>query len=134
VGEGEKFLREAFSEAYSHAARGTPAIIFIDEIDAICRCRNNRQVRHNSRFFSFATCIVKNVILIYLYRREQETRIVGQLLTLTDGNKKSSKVLSHIAVVASTNRYGHATLVTCYFRIVGIIQGPSCLRKVHVIL
>jgi ATP-dependent 26S proteasome regulatory subunit len=51
VGEGEKFLREAFSEAYSQASRGKPAVIFIDEIDAICPCRNNRQVLHN--FFSF---------------------------------------------------------------------------------
>jgi ATP-dependent 26S proteasome regulatory subunit len=55
VGEGEKFLREAFSEAYSHASRGKPAIIFIDEIDAICPCRDNRQVRHNS-FVSFGVC------------------------------------------------------------------------------
>ncbi|CAL5068690.1 unnamed protein product [Urochloa decumbens] len=78
VGEGEKFLREAFAEAYSQASRGKPAVIFIDEIDAICPCRNNR--------------------------RENEARIVGQLLTLMDGNKKSSKMLPHIVVVASTNR------------------------------
>jgi len=52
VGEGEKFLREAFSEAYSQASRGKPAVIFIDEIDAICPCRNNRQVLHNF-FLSF---------------------------------------------------------------------------------
>ncbi|KAG2573092.1 cell division control protein 48 homolog B-like [Panicum virgatum] len=78
VGEGEKFLREAFSEAYSQASRGKPAVIFIDELDAICPCRNNR--------------------------RENEARIVGQLLTLMDGNKKSSKMLPHIVVVGSTNR------------------------------
>ncbi|KAL6650976.1 hypothetical protein ACP70R_009901 [Stipagrostis hirtigluma subsp. patula] len=78
VGEGEKFLREAFSEAYSHASQGKPAVIFIDELDAICPRRNNR--------------------------REQESRIVGQLLTLMDGNKKSPKMLPHIVVVASTNR------------------------------
>ncbi|KAF8658797.1 hypothetical protein HU200_059284 [Digitaria exilis] len=78
VGEGEKFLREAFSEAYSQASRGKPAVIFIDELDAICPRRSNR--------------------------RENEARIVGQLLTLMDGNKKSSKMLPHIAVVASTNR------------------------------
>ncbi|OEL12565.1 Cell division control protein 48-like protein B [Dichanthelium oligosanthes] len=48
VGEGEKFLREAFSEAYSHASRGKPAVIFIDELDAICPRRDNRQVLHSS--------------------------------------------------------------------------------------
>lgn len=78
VGEGEKFLREAFSEAYSQASQGKPAIIFIDELDAICPRRDNK--------------------------REHESRIVGQLLTLMDGNKKSSKTLPHIVVVASTNR------------------------------
>ncbi|WVZ86279.1 hypothetical protein U9M48_033085 [Paspalum notatum var. saurae] len=85
VGEGEKFLREAFSEAYSQASRGKPAVIFIDELDAICPRRNNKQVLH-------------------LSLREQESRIVGQLLTLMDGNMKSSKTLPHIVVVASTNR------------------------------
>lgn len=78
VGEGEKFLREAFSEAYSQASRGKPAVIFIDELDAICPRRDNR--------------------------REQESRIVAQLLTLMDGNKKSSNMLPHIVIVASTNR------------------------------
>ncbi|XP_066343193.1 cell division control protein 48 homolog B-like isoform X1 [Miscanthus floridulus] len=78
VGEGEKFLREAFSEAYAQASQGKPAVIFIDELDAICPRRSDR--------------------------RENESRIVGQLLTLMDGNKKSSKMLPHIVVVASTNR------------------------------
>ncbi|KAK3146736.1 hypothetical protein QOZ80_3BG0271070 [Eleusine coracana subsp. coracana] len=78
AGEGEKFLRESFSEAYLQAAQGKPALIFIDELDAICPRRNDR--------------------------REHQSRIVGQLLTLMDGNKKSSKMLPHIVVVASTNR------------------------------
>ncbi|TVU15374.1 hypothetical protein EJB05_38892 [Eragrostis curvula] len=78
VGEGEKFLRDAFSEAYSQAALGKPALIFIDELDSICPRRNSR--------------------------RENESRIVGQLLTLMDGNRKSLKTLPHIVVVASTNR------------------------------
>ncbi|KAM0883433.1 hypothetical protein ACQ4PT_031655 [Festuca glaucescens] len=78
AGEGERFLREAFAEAYSQASQGRPAIIFIDELDAICPRRNSR--------------------------REQESRIVGQLLTLMDGNKKLSKKLPHVVVVASTNR------------------------------
>jgi len=58
VGEGEKFLREAFSEAYSQASRGKPAVIFIDEIDAICPCRNNRQVLHNFFSFLFFGCVL----------------------------------------------------------------------------
>ncbi|KAJ3705985.1 hypothetical protein LUZ61_009690 [Rhynchospora tenuis] len=78
AGESEKFLREAFSEAYSHAASGKPSVIFIDEIDSICPRRDDK--------------------------KEQESRIVGQLLTLMDGNKSSSKSLPHIVVVASTNR------------------------------
>ncbi|XP_047064063.1 cell division control protein 48 homolog B-like [Lolium rigidum] len=78
AGEGERFLREAFAEAYSQASQGRPAIIFIDELDAICPRRDSK--------------------------REQGSRIVGQLLTLMDGNKKSSKKLPHVVVVASTNR------------------------------
>jgi ATP-dependent 26S proteasome regulatory subunit len=42
AGEGEQYLREAFSEAYLQAARGKPALIFIDELDAICPRRNDR--------------------------------------------------------------------------------------------
>lgn len=78
AGESEKFLREMFSEAYSHASKGKPSVIFVDEIDAICPRRNNR--------------------------REQESRIVGQLLTLMDGSRTTSKSLLHVVVVASTNR------------------------------
>ena len=52
-----------------------------------------------------------NDILMRFHRRENDSRIVGQLLTLMDGNKKSSKMLPHIVVVASTNRSGHASLL-----------------------
>ncbi|KAG0492716.1 hypothetical protein HPP92_005851 [Vanilla planifolia] len=78
AGESEKSLREAFSQAYSYASSGKPSVIFIDEIDAICPRRDNR--------------------------KEQESRVVGQLLTLMDGSKTSSKPLPHVVVVASTNR------------------------------
>ncbi|RLM73814.1 hypothetical protein C2845_PM15G13230 [Panicum miliaceum] len=44
------------------------------------------------------------VFLFSADRRENEAHIVGQLLTLMDGNKKSSKMLPHIVVVGSTNR------------------------------
>ncbi|KAI0493057.1 hypothetical protein KFK09_027333 [Dendrobium nobile] len=78
VGESEKFLRESFAQAHSYGSSGKPSVIFIDEIDAICPHRDNR--------------------------KEQETRIVGQLLTLMDGSRTSSKSLPHVVVVASTNR------------------------------
>jgi ATPase family associated with various cellular activities (AAA) len=44
AGESEKFLREAFSEAHSHAVSGKPSVIFIDEIDSICPRRNDKYV------------------------------------------------------------------------------------------
>ncbi|KAJ0980169.1 hypothetical protein J5N97_008424 [Dioscorea zingiberensis] len=78
AGESEKVLRERFSEAYSYASSGRPSVIFIDEIDAICPRRDKR--------------------------KEQESRIVGQLLTLMDGSKSSSKPIPHVVVIASTNR------------------------------
>lgn len=78
VGESEKLLRDAFSEAYALASTGKPSVIFIDEIDAICPPRDSR--------------------------KQHESRIVGQLLTLMDGSKSSSKSLPPISVIASTNR------------------------------
>ena len=42
VGESEKFLREAFAEAASHAKSGKPSVVFIDEIDALCPRRDSR--------------------------------------------------------------------------------------------
>jgi ATP-dependent 26S proteasome regulatory subunit len=42
AGESERILREAFAEASSQAAAGRPAIIFIDEIDALCPRRDSR--------------------------------------------------------------------------------------------
>ncbi|XP_058080438.1 cell division control protein 48 homolog B isoform X2 [Magnolia sinica] len=78
AGESERLLREAFSEALEHASLGKPSVIFIDEIDVLCPPRDSR--------------------------REQESRIVAQLLTLVGGSKASSKSRPHVAVVASTNR------------------------------
>jgi transitional endoplasmic reticulum ATPase len=60
-GESEKFLREAFKEAESHK----PAIIFIDEIDAIASRRETGGM---------------------------ESRIVAQLLTLMDGLQDRDQV------------------------------------------
>jgi transitional endoplasmic reticulum ATPase len=71
AGESESNLRKAFEEAEKNA----PAIIFIDEIDAIAPKREKAQ-------------------------GEVERRIVSQLLTLMDGIKKRSSVV----VIAATNR------------------------------
>ncbi|KAL4320143.1 hypothetical protein GQ457_18G024500 [Hibiscus cannabinus] len=78
AGESEKILREAFSDASSHASSGKPSVIFIDEIDALCPRRDSR--------------------------REQDVRLASQLLTLMDSNKPSPSSVPRVVVVASTNR------------------------------
>ncbi|XP_016451122.1 cell division control protein 48 homolog B isoform X1 [Nicotiana tabacum] len=78
AGESEKILREAFSKASSHAKLGKPSVIFLDEIDALCPRRDSR--------------------------REQEIRVASQLFMLMDSIKSSSTSVSHVVVVASTNR------------------------------
>ncbi|OYT42612.1 MAG: AAA family ATPase [Candidatus Aenigmarchaeota archaeon ex4484_224] len=70
-GESEKRLRDIFEEAEKNA----PAIIFIDEIDAIAPKREE-------------------------VTGEVERRVVSQLLTLMDGLKSRGKVI----VIAATNR------------------------------
>ncbi|MBR9683496.1 CDC48 family AAA ATPase [Candidatus Woesearchaeota archaeon] len=70
-GESEKNLRNAFDEAEKNA----PAIIFIDEIDAIAAKREE-------------------------VKGEVERRVVAQLLGLMDGLKSRGKVV----VIAATNR------------------------------
>lgn len=71
AGESESNLRKAFEEAEKNA----PAIIFIDEIDAIAPKRDKTS-------------------------GEVERRVVSQLLTLMDGMKARSNVV----VIAATNR------------------------------
>lgn len=71
AGESESNLRKAFDTAEKNA----PAIIFIDELDAIAP---KREKTHG----------------------EVERRIVSQLLTLMDGLKQRS----HVIVMAATNR------------------------------
>ncbi|SVC86391.1 uncharacterized protein METZ01_LOCUS339245, partial [marine metagenome] len=71
VGDAEKRIRAIFDEAEKNA----PAIIFIDEIDAIAPKREE----------SYG---------------EVERRVVAQLLTLMDGMKGRGKVI----VIAATNR------------------------------
>lgn len=71
AGESESNLRKAFEEA----EKNSPAIVFIDEIDAIAP---KREKTHG----------------------EVERRIVSQLLTLMDGLKQRS----HVIVMGATNR------------------------------
>lgn len=145
VGESERLLRDAFSEAYALASTGKPSVIFIDEIDAICPPRDSRYMNvkltsHSTQiiityllttsnppdlvdlfsdslmadwslynlddFFYYHICFPFNSFLFvgYLPRKQHESRIVGQLLTLMDGSKSLSKSLPHISVIASTNR------------------------------
>ncbi|XP_050230454.1 cell division control protein 48 homolog B-like [Mercurialis annua] len=78
AGEGEKLLREAFSDAASHALTGKSSVIFIDEIDVLCPRRDSS--------------------------RAQDVRIASQLSSLMDANTRPSNSLAHVAVVASTNR------------------------------
>jgi transitional endoplasmic reticulum ATPase len=70
-GESEKALREVFEEA----AKSSPSIIFIDEIDSIAPKRTQ-------------------------VHGEAEKRLVAQLLTLMDG----LQARSNIVVIAATNR------------------------------
>eukprot|EP00055_Hartaetosiga_balthica_P018573 m.134800 g.134800 ORF g.134800 m.134800 type:complete len:809 (+) comp9735_c0_seq1:125-2551(+) len=71
AGESESNLRKAFEEA----EKNSPAIVFIDEIDAIAPKREKTQ-------------------------GEVERRIVSQLLTLMDGINQRN----HVVVMAATNR------------------------------
>jgi len=72
-GEAESALREVFEQAEANA----PAIIFIDELDALAPKRDKAQ-------------------------GELEKRIVSQLLTLLDGMKANKRVI----VLAATSRPG----------------------------
>merc|ERR1719226_42018 len=71
AGESESNLRKAFEEA----EKNSPAIIFIDELDAIAPKRDKTN-------------------------GEVERRIVSQLLTLMDGLKQRA----HVVVIGATNR------------------------------
>ena len=74
AGESESNLRKAFEEA----EKNSPAIIFIDELDAIAP---KREKTHG----------------------EVERRIVSQLLTLMDGLKQRSQVMVFIFIWLTQN-------------------------------
>lgn len=70
VGESEKVLREAFTEASSHAKSGKPSVIFIDEIDALCPRRASRYVKQNNALLMkliLACCIFNYSSIDTLY-------------------------------------------------------------------
>ena len=76
AGESEKRLRKVFENARREAKNGTPTVIMIDELDAICPTRKDGNAH--------------------------ETRIVAQLLTLMDGASVSNDVT--VPVIATTSR------------------------------
>lgn len=79
VGESERRLRAVFEEAEAVARTGTPCIVFVDEVDALCPKRSAVQ--------------------------GHETRIVAQLLTLLDGAASDPKSSGQSArIIAATNR------------------------------
>ncbi|XVE85733.1 hypothetical protein DITRI_Ditri17bG0114700 [Diplodiscus trichospermus] len=106
AGESERILREAFSEASSHANSGKPSVIFIDEIDALCPRRDSR--------------------------REQDVRLASQLFTLMDSIKPSQTSVRHVVVVASTNRLFSLIQVTRLNSIV-ITNRYFCASRVDAI-
>jgi len=59
AGESERKLREAFEAAEATAKSGRAAVIFLDEVDALCPRRDSQH--------------------------QHEARVVAQLLTLMDG-------------------------------------------------
>ncbi|XP_062184885.1 cell division control protein 48 homolog B isoform X2 [Phragmites australis] len=130
VGEGEKFLREAFSEAYSQASRGKPAVIFIDELDAICPRRDNRvdaidpALRRPGRFDSEVEVTVPTV----------EERL--QILKLYAKNLPLDENVNLQIVAASCNGYVGADLEAlcreaaklAYHRMSNLSEGEKVLK------
>jgi SpoVK/Ycf46/Vps4 family AAA+-type ATPase len=77
LGESERRLRELFAEAEVEAQRGRIAVVFIDEIDALCPRRGSGS--------------------------SLEARLTAQLLTLLDGS--SSSDLVRCMFLLRTRRY-----------------------------
>jgi SpoVK/Ycf46/Vps4 family AAA+-type ATPase len=69
LGESERRLREAFAAAAKDAARGRPAVVFLDEVDALCP----RRAAGGGGAGGGAG------------GGQHEARVVAQLLTLLDG-------------------------------------------------
>lgn len=80
---------QVFEAAAADAAQGTPAVVFLDEVDALCPRRDSQHAH--------------------------EARVVAQLLTLLDGAAAPSTAAgsgparrgaqpAHLVVIAATNR------------------------------
>ncbi|KAL3148141.1 hypothetical protein ABBQ38_014423 [Trebouxia sp. C0009 RCD-2024] len=78
TGESEQKLRDAFEAAEATARGGRAAVIFLDEVDALCP-RRDAQHQH-------------------------EARVVAQLLTLMDGASMQEGIEGRLSIVAATNR------------------------------
>ncbi|GIL45132.1 hypothetical protein Vafri_2043 [Volvox africanus] len=85
TGESERRLREAFARAQEDADAGQVAVVFLDEVDALCPRREGG--------------------------RAHDSRVVAQLLTLLDGATTGGngsgggcKGGGHLVVVGATNR------------------------------
>ncbi|GIM01113.1 hypothetical protein Vretimale_5952 [Volvox reticuliferus] len=85
TGESERRLREAFARAQEDADAGQVAVVFLDEVDALCPRRDGG--------------------------RAHDSRVVAQLLTLLDGATTGDngsgggcKGGGHLVVVGATNR------------------------------
>lgn len=84
VGESERRLRDAFAAAGAEAAKGGLAVVFLDEVDALCPRREGQ--------------------------RQHEARVTAQLLALLDGaaghcgGAAPGAGGGRVVVVAATNR------------------------------
>jgi SpoVK/Ycf46/Vps4 family AAA+-type ATPase len=100
LGESERRLRDAFAAAARDAAAGKPALVFLDEVDALCPRRAAGGGGGGGS-------------------GQHEARVVAQLLTLLDGaagleegcammaqgqDGTTSPFAARVAVVAATNR------------------------------
>lgn len=82
-----------FHLAFEEAEKNAPAIIFIDELDAIAPKREKVTQKINKKILLFLKFLFKT-------HGEVERRIVSQLLTLMDGLKQRA----HVVIMAATNR------------------------------
>ena len=83
LGESERKLRETFEAAESTARAGRAAVIFLDEVDALCP-RRDAQHQH-------------------------ESRVVAQLLTLMDGASTQEGMLLQRSITHNAH-LGHAPI------------------------
>ena len=86
LGESERRLREAFAAAAADAAAGTPAVVFLDEADALCPRRGTGGGGGG----------------------QHEARVVTQLLTLLDGAAGAEAAAAAAASAAGGGRAARA--------------------------